>query len=593
MTSSGWQRLILACLTLGVTGLTLHAARPNVVLIMTDDQGMGDFSYFGNPVLKTPAMDRLARESIRLTDFHVAPMCSPTRGQLMTGVDAMRNGVTSVTAGRTFLRPGIPTMAELFRQAGYQTGLFGKWHLGDHYPHRPMDRGFDEAVYHLGWGMLHATPEFDNPLFDGRYFHNGQAKKFTGHCTDLWFDQAIDWMKQRQARGEPFFCYIPTNAPHAPHMDREEFIAPYRGLPKVPAAFFGMIAHIDSRLADLDKFLSQSGLRENTIVIFLTDNGGTAGVPLFNAGLRGGKTTYYDGGHRVPCFIRWPAGKLGPPRDLNAPTQVQDLLPTLCDLCDVPPRAARFDGISLAPILKDPAAQLPDRTLFVQYGQTPQKWESCVIWKHWRLVKGEELYNVEADRAQQRNLAEAELEIRAKLRSAYEEWWAQVEGQINDFVPCVRLGGGRAGVVELTSADWENIYADNTGHVRRAVGGETGGRWHVDVETAGEYELVLRRWPRSSRAALGAAYDASPELAQVGGKNYAPPSKTFPIAAAVVEIAGRQARAQTTPQSQEVAFRLKLPAGRTTLKAWFQDAQGANLCGAFFVYVRPVDALPR
>src|SRR5687768_14419937 len=144
------------------------AARPNVLIVMTDDQGLGDFSCMGNPVLRTPNLDAFASQSVRFTDFHVCPMCSPTRGQLLTGLAALRNGATSVTAGRTFLRPGLATLPEVFGKAGYQTGIFGKWHLGDMYPHRPIDKGFQESVYHLGWGQLHSTPEFDMPLIDGR-----------------------------------------------------------------------------------------------------------------------------------------------------------------------------------------------------------------------------------------------------------------------------------------------------------------------------------------------------------------------------------------------------------------------------------------
>jgi arylsulfatase len=554
-------------------------ARPNVLIVLTDDQGLGDFSFTGNPVLKTPNMDRFAKEAIRFTDFHVAPMCSPTRGQLMTGCDAMRTGATSVTAGRAFLRPGFPTMPELFAAAGYKTGLFGKWHLGDHYPHRPTDKGFHEAVYHLGWGMLNAAPEFDNPLVDGRYFHNGTPKKFKGHCTDFWFDSATAWMKERKAKGEPFLCYLPTNAPHAPYVEIEEYVKPYRG--KGPAGFFGMIAHVDDRLGKLDAFLAESGLRENTIVVFMTDNGGTAGVPVFNAGLRDRKTSYYDGGHRVPCWVRWPAGKLGEPRDIGTPTQNQDVLPTLLELCGVK-SAAKFDGTSLAGLLRGAQKDLPDRMLVVQYGQVPKKWDSCVIWGKWRLVKGEELYDVAADRAQTTDLSGQQRDVFKKMRDHYESWWAEVGPKVDEFVPCAHLGSDKQPLVALTSADWENIYADNTTHVRTAVGGPTGAHWHVFVEKAGEYEIVLRRWPRETKAALGARYDDP-----AGGKKAE--SKAFAIAAAKMRIAGVEGSAKTAPTEQEVTVRVKLPAGKTTLKAWFQDDKGNDLCGAFFAYVRRVE----
>ena len=170
--------LLFALSSLSEFAAATEVRKPNVLIVMTDDQGLGDFSFTGNPVLKTPHLDAFARQAVRLTDFHVCPMCSPTRGQLMTGLSALRNGATSVTAGRTFLRPGLSTLPQVFAKAGYQTGIFGKWHLGDSYPHRPIDKGFHESVYHLGWGQLHSTPEFDWPLIDGRYFHTEEKTTF-------------------------------------------------------------------------------------------------------------------------------------------------------------------------------------------------------------------------------------------------------------------------------------------------------------------------------------------------------------------------------------------------------------------------------
>ena len=486
----------LAWLVIAVgPSLAVAAPRPNVLIVMTDDQGLGDFSTMGNPVLKTPNLDAFARQSVRLTDFHVCPMCSPTRGQLLTGLAALRNGATSVTAGRTFLRPGLVTLPETFARAGYKTGIFGKWHLGDVFPHRPMDKGFQECAYHLGWGQLQSTPEFDWPLIDGRYFHNGKQTLYRGHCTDLWFDKAMEWMKLCQSQGEPFLCYLPTNAPHAPHIESDEFTAPYKN--KGPAGFFGMIAHIDKRFGDLDKFLADQKLRDNTIVVFMTDNGGTSGVNVFNAGLRAGKTTYYDGGHRVPCWIRWPGGKLGDPRDISVPTQNTDLFPTLCDLCNVPAPAfdkadELFRGVSLAALLKGTQQELADRKLVVQYGQVIEKFASCVIWGKWRLVKGMELYDIEADREQKTNLADQKRDVVQAMRDYYETWWKAVEPRVNDFVP-QSIGASQQPVVELTSGDWEGIYADNTGYVREAVGGPTGGHWHIKVEASGAYEFTLRR----------------------------------------------------------------------------------------------------
>jgi arylsulfatase A-like enzyme len=562
------------------------AKRPNVLIVMTDDQGLGDFSFTGNPVLKTPNLDAFAREAVRLTDFHVAPMCTPTRGQLLTGLAALRNGATSVTAGRTFLRPGIPTLPAVFSRAGYQTGLFGKWHLGDFYPNRPIDKGFQESVYHLGWGQLQSTPEFDWPLIDGRYFHNGVQERFRGHCTDLWFNSAVAWMKDCKRRNEPFLCYLATNAPHAPHVELGEYVEPYKG--KGPAGFFGMIAHIDRRFGDLRKFLSDEGLEADTIVIFMTDNGGTAGVRTFNAGLRAGKTTYYEGGHRVPCWIRWPAGGLGAPRDVATPTQNTDLLPTLCDLCGVAPPErdasdAPYAGVDLAPLLRASGQPMPDRTFVVQYGQTLTKFDSCVVRGKWRLVGGKELYDVETDRAQKTDVSAQRPDVVSAMRDDYERWWKGLEPTLDEFVP-ISLGAKAQPVVELTSGDWEGIYADNSGYVRQAVGGPTGGHWNVRVEEGGAYEFTLRRWPERAQVALGDRYEPTPR-----SPANMPDLKTvgFPtIARAQVEIAGTTVSAVADPRANAATLRANLPAGGGRLKAWFADAEGKGLCGAFFVTVR-------
>lgn len=580
--------LSLLCLLLAAS---THAAetKPNVLIVMTDDQGLGDFSFMGNPVLKTPHLDAFARESVRFTDFHVCPMCSPTRGQLMTGLAAVRNGATSVTAGRTFLRPGLPTLPETFAKAGYRTGLFGKWHLGDSYPHRPIDKGFQESKYHLGWGQLQSTPEFDMPLIDGRYFHNGEEKRYQGHCTDFWFDSAMAFMKQCRDDGQPFLCYLPTNAPHSPHIDLDEYVKPYQK-PGLPAGFFGMIAHIDQRFGDLEKFLAGQKLADNTIVVFMTDNGGTSGRETFNAGLRAGKTTYYEGGHRVPCWIRWPAGTLGGPRDISTPAQNTDLLPTLCELCGVQPperdpRDAFYTGISLAGLLRgnDNGKSVPQRMFVVQYGQIPGKFECCIVWGKWRLVNGTELYDIEADRAQQTDLASAQPEVVKAMRDYYEPWWKGVEPQLKEFVP-ISIGAAQQPLVELTSGDWQDIYADNTAHVREAVGGPTGGHWHLLVERPGEYEFTLRRWPEQTKAALGEKYLPSEKSPANRAKVE---TVGFPtIARAKIDVAGVQAEAPADAKATGVTLVARLPAGKTTLKAWFADAGNQDLCGAFFVTIK-------
>ncbi len=571
---------LLAGFVAAIPGMNLAAAtRPNVIIILSDDQGYGDFSRHGNPVLKTPNLDKLAEASVRLTDFHVTPMCTPTRGQLLTGLDACRNGATSVCAGRSFLRPGIPTMGELFSAAGYQTALFGKWHLGDSYPNLPQHRGFDESVCHLGWGITSMADTWQNDLFDGRFRHNGVLQEYPGYCTDVWFDLSLAWMKERRAKQEPFLLYLPTNAPHGPHWVPDKYKELYRGK-QGPVAFFAMLANLDENIGWLDKFLAESGLAENTIVVFFHDNGGTAGVNLFNAGMRGRKTQYYEGGHRAACFIRWP-GELKP-RDHDQLCQVQDLLPTLLELCAIEPaKPANFDGWSLAPALKgiDEQTEPRDRLLVVQYGQKPEKFDSCVLWNKWRLVKGTELYDLRTDPGQAKDIAAEQPDVLAKMRDHYEKWWAEIEPLIGQPVPIV-VGADGENPVTLTSADWWNVYCDNMNDLR--TGKAVNSKWTITPVKDGEYEISLRRWPREADAPIAAGV---PAFQAVDGT--LPVGKALPIASIRLTVGEVLDQTKIVADAKEVAFTVSLKAGDILpMQSYCLDASGKELCGAYFAYVR-------
>ena len=276
-------------------------------------------------------------------------------------------------------------------------------------------------------------------------------------------------------------------------------------------------------------------------------------MATFNAGLRAGKTTYYDGGHRVPCWIRWPNGKLGEPRDIDTPTQNTDLLPTLCELCGVAAAEVGreaddlYRGVSLAGAAAGTPKELPDRKLVVQYGQIPKKFDSCVIWGKWRLVKGEELYDVEADRAQKTNVADKHPDVVKAMRDHYEAWWKGLEPTLNDFVP-ISIGAKQQPVVELTSGDWEGIYADNTGYVREAVGGPTGGHWHIQVEEAGRVRVHPAPLAGADEGGPGRQVRAVGEVAGQQGRSVT--TVGFPtIAAAKIEIAGVKATTKADPKA--------------------------------------------
>ena len=280
---------------------------PNVVIVITDDQGYGDLSCHGNPVLKTPCIDNLYRESIRLKDYHVAPTCSPTRAALQSGHWANRTGVWHTIMGRSMLRENEPTIGKIFQAAGYATGMFGKWHLGDNYPYRPEDRGYKEVLRHGGGGVGQTPDYWDNAYFDGSYWHNGTPVPVKGYCSDVFFDYARSFIKAQSDAGKPFLAYVSTNAPHSPQHAPEEFAKPYeQDHPVGLAHFFGMIANVDDNVGKLRQFLNDEGLTENTVFIFTTDNGTAGGHKIFNAQMRGKKGSVYDGGHRVPFFVSWP-----------------------------------------------------------------------------------------------------------------------------------------------------------------------------------------------------------------------------------------------------------------------------------------------
>jgi hypothetical protein len=350
----------------------------------------------------------------------------------------------------------------------------------------------------------------------------------------------------------------------------------------VPSEFFGMIANVDWNMGKLEKFLAESGLRDNTVLVFMTDNGGTGGVRLYNAGMRGNKTTYYEGGHRVPCFVRWPAGGLHAPRDVEDPAGMQDLLPTMIDLCSLQkPPQARFDGTSLAGLLKRSQKTLADRMIVVQYGQVPEKWDACVMWNKWRLVKGKELYDLKTDPGQKTDVAAAHADVVAKMREHYEKWWAPIEPTLRDFLP-ISLGSDKENPVTLVSSDWEDIYADNPNTVLSAGGGPRGGPWSVLVERDGDYEISLYRWPPQLKLALNAACPP-----QKRTKGSLPEGKAMAVAGAKLAVAGQELSKATDVADTAAVFRVKLKgANRTTLQGWFQDAKGADLCGSFYANVK-------
>ncbi len=420
---------------------------PNIIVILTDDQGYGDLSAHGHPILKTPHLDRLHRESVRLDDHLVSPTCSPTRSALLTGRHEFRNGVTHTIFERERLRTDAFTLAQTMKRGGYATGIFGKWHLGDEDDHMPGKRGFEEVFIHGGGGIGQSyigscgdAP--GNRYFDPHIWHNDHFEKTQGYCTNLFFGEATRWIDRMQRDKKPFFAWIATNAPHSPLQVRPEDENRYRDkCTPDEAKFYGMIANIDDRVGDLLAYLEKTGIDRETLIVFMNDNGGTVGTKRFNAGMRGAKVTVWRGGTRGACFFRWP-GTLTP-KTISATTAHIDLMPTLSDLAGIAPSQAekeQVEGRSLKLLLTHSGQPWPDRHLFSHTGRWPKgkameaKFANCAVrLGPYTLVqptpqgkKAWQLYDLGKDPGQSRDIAREQPEVVESMGAAYEAWWTSI-----------------------------------------------------------------------------------------------------------------------------------------------------------------------
>lgn len=566
--------------SLGATALIgapfLKAAseeKPNVILVITDDQGYGDLGSHGNTRIRTPNMNALWTQSARLTNFHVDPTCAPTRSALMSGRYSNRTGIWHTIMGRSLMDPREVTLAEMFKANGYRTGMFGKWHLGDNYPLRPEDQGFDYVVRHGGGGVGQGPDYWGNDYFDDTYWRNGVPEKFEGYCTDIWFRESIRFIERN--RNRPFFCYLSTNAPHGPYNVDPKYAEPYldKGVPETMAKFYGMIENIDENLGQLRRRLETLGLAENTILVFMTDNGTAAGVARragpdqwkgFNAGMRGQKGSEYDGGHRVPLFVHWPKGNLTEGRDVNRLCAHIDVLPTLADLCKLKrPKGPAVDGTSLRPALYGDADALGDRTLFVHSQRIahPKKWrKTAVMTQKWRLVNGTELYDIQADPGQKDNVAADHPDVMASLTRAYDAWWESLKPTFSEYVR-IGLGSDADNPTRLMSHDWlvedQRDSAWHQNHIKR--GTVANGPWAVQVVRDGRYRIDLCRWPRHLHRPMKCTH-------------------------AKVRIGNVEQEKDIPLEAVRATFELDLKAGPAMLQTWLTNEQDQQH-GAYIVWV--------
>lgn len=549
----------------------LGTDKPNVILIITDDQGYGDIGAHGNPVLKTPNLDKLHSESLRFTDFHSHPFCTPTRSAVMTGRYPARNGAFRTSSGRTLMHTDEITLPEVFAENGYVTGLVGKWHLGDNAPHRPQDRGFQEVLWHKAGGVGQGPDFWRNNYFKASYERikagdkEGTFERFETFCTDVWFQEASDFVKRHQDK--PFFLYLATNAPHGPYVVGDEWKAPYAHLKdKSVPEFFGMIANLDHNLGLFSKHLEDLGLAENTILIFMSDNGSAKGSTVYNAGRSGGKSRITDGGHRIPFFLRWPKGDIAKAQDVNGLAADIDIFPTLADLCGLKlPEAYEPDGVSMVPTIEDPKAASPRDFFVVQFHggamfKDPiEPWtNSAILMNKWRLIDGKKLFDIEGDPAQKNDIAAQHPEVIEQMRSKYTPWWESVSPRMQ--LIHIDIGNPDEKITYLNSQDWVMETGNppwNQGAISRLP--QVTGPWMINVKKAGTYRFTLRQKPQEAETPLKAVR-------------------------AKIEIAGMVKETDVPTGADFVTFTIDLPAGHTELVTYFYNKEG-SFGGAYYTEV--------
>lgn len=517
-------KLLAALVFSGIASPALAAepSKPNVIIILTDDQGFGELGATGNPVVHTPHIDQFASQGTSLTNFHVMPVCSPTRACLMTGRYNYRTGVTDTFLGRSMMDPKEVTLPQMLAKGGYRTGIFGKWHLGDNFPMRAMDKGFHESLVLNGGGLAQPGDPPDPADERGAYFnatlrHNGEWVKTNGYVSDVITNAAIDFISKKSS--EPFLTYLAFNCPHAPHQVPAEYrshypdnvfsagVFPQTGHPMAPkqdyqdlARVYGMIENIDDNVNRLLTKLDELKLSENTIVILFSDNG-CQKHNGYNAGFQGWKGTPFEGGIHQFCFLRWP-GHFKAGGKVDRITAAFDLTPTLLDLCEIQkPESVAFDGKSIAPLLRGEKAEWPDRTLVFQWhrGDAPERYRSFAARsQNWKLVQplGAEavkwdgrtnfkLYDMEHDPLEMHDLAADNPAMVAELKSKYDAWFDDVtHGRDYSAPPRICIGAPEENPVLLTRQDWRGPKANWNA---------TGiGYWDVNVVSDARYDVKLR-----------------------------------------------------------------------------------------------------
>ncbi len=484
---------------------------PNVVLIITDDQGWFDVGIHGNPHIETPVLDRLARQGVRFSRFYCSPVCTPTRAALMTGRHYQRTGAFDTYKGRDTLAADELTLAEVFARRGYRTACIGKWHLGRYMRYHPNQRGFEEFFGFWQYGFINRYDDSDE------LWRNKRRVITTGYVTDVLTDQAIAFLEQN--RNKPFFLYLAYNAPHSPYLVPDRYIERYlrKGLPLREARIYGMISSLDDNIGRLLGALERLKLGESTVVVFMSDNGGVS--RHYSCGLRGNKGSVYEGGIRVPFFVRWP-GRFPAGAVVEAMAQHIDLFPTFCELIGASlPTERKIDGRSLLPLLQKGGGESPHARLFHQWNRVRPLLEAPADpeeappderkafrpnWavhdrSGWKLISTGEVFDLRRDPGEQHDLANTEQERARELRAAFEDFFRDVTaGQTYRRVP-IEVGREDENPVEI-DLTWGEAVSKKVRPTYRHYNRDTiegwsepgdAVRWAIEVVQAGRYQVTL------------------------------------------------------------------------------------------------------
>jgi arylsulfatase A-like enzyme len=467
-------------------------ARPNVIVILTDDQGWGDLSIHGNRNLSTPNIDSLARDGALFHRFYACALCAPTRAEFLTGRYYARGGVRGVTTGAERLNLDERTIAETFRSAGYATAIFGKWHNGSQHPYHPNARGFDEFYGFTSghWGH-YFSPELE---------HNGRLVRGNGYIVDDLTDHALEFITRN--RNRPFFCYLAYNTPHSPMQVPDRFYDKFARFEPVmrchdpqledirmTRAALAMCENIDWNVGRVLARLEQLKLADNTIVVYFSDNGPNSW--RWNGGMKGRKGSIDEGGVRVPCLIRWP-GHIRPGTRITHIAGAIDLLPTLAEMAGIPVVGDKpLDGKSLKPLLLGQAPPWADRMIFSLSGQ-----RVSVRTQRFRLDPAGRLYDLESDPGQQRDLADKEPELARKLRKAAEEWAKEVLPNVGKDDRPFPVGYARTTLLPARDGVPEGAIKRSSKHPNCSFftnwrSKEDRMTWDIEVARSGEYEAEI------------------------------------------------------------------------------------------------------